>query len=225
MGPHHVGLLGARVDDAVDDDARGRGELAPVVDAPRPAKDVLPVVAANLRRLRTRKGYSLERLARASGVSRAMLGQIELAQSAPSINVLWRVASALAVPFSTLLGGDGETPTALLRARGAARLSSADGSFVSRPLFPFGNGPRKTEFYELRLAPGGVERATPHPIGTLENLVLATGGVAIQFGAERHVLEPGDAILFRADVEHSYTSVSDAESVMYLVMTYAIDAG
>ncbi|HTU64105.1 MAG TPA: helix-turn-helix transcriptional regulator, partial [Polyangiales bacterium] len=55
--------------------------------------DVLPAVAANLRRLRTRKGFSLERLARASGVSRAMLNQIELARSAPTVNVLWRIAT------------------------------------------------------------------------------------------------------------------------------------
>ncbi|MEY4512586.1 MAG: hypothetical protein RLZZ450_4708 [Pseudomonadota bacterium] len=111
----------------------------------RPTKDVLPVVAQNLRRLRTRKGYSLERLARASTVSRAMLSQIELAQSAPTINVLWKIASALSVPFSALLGGEGETPTSILRAQGAARLTSADGSFSSRPLFPFGQGPRRTE--------------------------------------------------------------------------------
>jgi hypothetical protein len=37
--------------------------------------DLAPVVGSNLRRLRTRRGLSLERLAQISGVSRAMLGQ------------------------------------------------------------------------------------------------------------------------------------------------------
>jgi len=189
----------------------------------RATKDVLPVVAANLRRLRTRKGYSLERLARASSVSRAMLSQIELAQSAPTINVLWKIASALNVPFSALLGGEGETPTSILRAHGAARLTSADGSFSSRPLFPFGQGPRRTEFYELRLTPRGVEHAQAHPLGTTENLIVAEGAVAIQVGSERHVLEQGDAILFKADVEHAYENLTDRESAMYLVMTYTVD--
>lgn len=191
----------------------------------RTAPDILPIVAANLRRMRTRKGYSLERLARASGVSRAMLGQIELAQSAPTINVLWRVASALEVPFSALLGGESETPTAVLRARSAARLTSADGSFSSRPLFPFGQGPRRTEFYELRLVPQGVERAQPHPPGTMENLIVAAGLVAIEVASERHVLEQGDAILFKADVAHAYENLAASESVMHLVMTYTVDVG
>ena len=69
-------------------------EVAP---APREGEstDLAPVVGGNLRRLRTRRGLSLERLAQISGVSRAMLGQIELGQSAPTINVLWKIARAL----------------------------------------------------------------------------------------------------------------------------------
>ena len=73
-------------------------------DGPAPeATDLAPVVGANLRRLRTRRGLSLERLAQISGVSRAMLGQIELGQSAPTINVLWKIARALEVTFSALI--------------------------------------------------------------------------------------------------------------------------
>jgi transcriptional regulator with XRE-family HTH domain len=60
-------------------------------------------VGENLRRLRTERGLSLERLARQTGVSRSMLGQIELGQSAPTIKLLWRIASGLGVDFSELL--------------------------------------------------------------------------------------------------------------------------
>ena len=185
--------------------------------------DVLPAVAANLRRLRTRKGFSLERLARASGVSRAMLNQIELARSAPTVNVLWRIATALHTTFSTLLGGESETATLVVREEGAARLRSADGLFQSRPLFPFGRGPRRTEFYELSLSPGGIELAAAHPPGTTENLVVSSGRLEIRVHGKEHVLETGDAILFRADVEHSYKNIGDVPATMYLVMTYAAD--
>src|SRR4051812_14525722 len=64
------------------------------------ATDLAPVVGANLRRLRVRRGLSLERLSKACGVSRAMLGQIELGRSAPTINVVWKIARALDIPFS-----------------------------------------------------------------------------------------------------------------------------
>lgn len=191
----------------------------------RAALDVLPTVAKNLRRARTKRGFSLERLARASGVSRAMLGQIELAQSAPTINVLWRIASALDLPFGALLGEGEESRTAVLRKEGAARLTSADGSFISRPLFPFGQGPRRTEFYELRLRAGGVEHAAAHPRGTLENLVVASGTAVLNVGPERHILQTGDAIQFCADVDHTYRNPGSDETTMFLVMTYAPETG
>ena len=63
-------------------------------------EDLSAVVGHNLRLLRSRRGYSLERLAQISGVSRAMLGQIELGRSAPTINLLWKVARALEIPLS-----------------------------------------------------------------------------------------------------------------------------
>jgi transcriptional regulator with XRE-family HTH domain len=182
--------------------------------------DLTPVVGENLRRLRTQRGLSLERLARASGVSRAMLGQIELGQSAPTINVLWKIARALGVPFSTLITHRGAGTTHVLRATTAKRLTSADGRFVSRALFPF-DAPRNVELYELRLAAGTTEQAEAHPPGTVENLVVASGSLEITIAEERHTLATGDAILFEADVPHSYRNPGASETVMYLVMTYA----
>jgi transcriptional regulator with XRE-family HTH domain len=190
-------------------------------DFPLPESDLTPVVGANLRRLRVKRGLSLERLARVSGVSRAMLGQIELGKSTPTINVLWKVAQALDVSFSTLLGQRERPKTAVLleRARGKI-LSSQDGSFTSRALFPF-DVSRKVEFYELRLAPYGLERAEPHTMGTTENLVVSSGSLQLRVGAERFRLGPGDAVFFEADVPHEYQNSGHEEAVLYLVMTYA----
>jgi transcriptional regulator with XRE-family HTH domain len=177
-------------------------------------------VGRNLRRLRTSRGLSLERLAKVSGVSRAMLGQIELGQSAPTINVMWKIARALDVTFSALIGSRTSGSAVVLRGSEARRLASKDGSFQSRALFPQ-DGPRRVEFYELRLAAKRQEEADAHPAGTSENLVVTAGTVEIRMAGETHVLRAGDAILFEADREHTYKNPGDKEAVMYLVMTYA----
>jgi ribosome-binding protein aMBF1 (putative translation factor) len=44
-------------------------------------------LGTNLRSSRTRRGLSIERLSERSGVSRAMISQIELEQSSPTIKV------------------------------------------------------------------------------------------------------------------------------------------
>jgi transcriptional regulator with XRE-family HTH domain len=182
--------------------------------------DLTRVIGGNLRRLRTRRGLSLERLARASGVSRAMLGQVELAQSTPTIHVLWKISSALGVPFSALIARAPEEGSTVLRAAGARVLSSHDGTFTSRALFPT-HGPRVVEFYELRLAPESVEKAEPHPPGTRENVVVADGSMTMVVAGVRHSLLAGDAILFEADVPHEYRNEGLVAVRMFLVMTYA----
>jgi transcriptional regulator with XRE-family HTH domain len=211
----------------------GHRDDAKTIDATRPppptmagdeATDLAPVVGGNLRRLRTRRGLSLERLSQLSGVSRAMLGQIELGQSAPTINVLWKIARALEVTFSALISSRSGGGAMVMRAAEAKLLTSKDRSFTSRALFPF-DGPRRVEFYELRLTPGGHEDADPHPPGTTENLVVTQGSVEIDAGGETHRLDTGDAIVFEADAAHAYRNAGKGEAVMYLVMTYAEEIG
>jgi transcriptional regulator with XRE-family HTH domain len=174
--------------------------------------------------LRVKRGLSLERLARLSGVSRAMLGQIELGQSTPTIKLLWKISCALEVPFSALLTTASVRAPAVVRVKGARLLTSADGSFTSRALSPV-NRARNVEFYELRLAPHGAEHAEAHAPGTTENLVLSRGDVEIRVAGVKHVLSAGDSILFDADVAHAYINLGEQEAVMYLVMTYAERTG
>lgn len=197
----------------------------PVKPKPKPAAAKAPtaeltlVVGVNLRRLRTERGLSLEKLAQASGVSRAMLGQIELGQSAPTINVLWKIAQALDVSFSALIAAPRAGETLVLRASEARRLTSQDGSFSSRALFPLDEA-RRVEFYELKLTPFGVERADAHAPGTMENLVVGQGTVEIELPSARHVLHSGDAVFFEASSPHVYRNPGAQPVVMYLVMTY-----
>ena len=187
-------------------------------------EDLAHVLGRNLRRLRTRQGLSLERLAKVSGVSRAMLGQIELGRSVPTIGLLWKVARALDVPFAALTSSTGQSGIVVLRQERSKTLASQDGAFTSRALFPF-DGERRVEFYELQLRRGAVEEAEAHPPGTIENLAVSQGTVEIRGGETRQRLRRGDAILFEADAPHSYANVGDTDAVMYLVMTYAESVG
>lgn len=149
-----------------------------------------------------------------------MLGQIELGQSAPTINVLWKIARALDVTFATLIQAREAGGTTVLKREQAKVLTSHGGGFSSRALFPF-DGPRRAELYELHLAAGAEEAADAHAPGTLENLVVAAGALELHVGRERHHLDTGDAIVFEADVPHVYANPGAKECVMYLVMTYA----
>jgi len=203
----------------------GVGPLSDASASSLPEADLPAIVGRNLRRLRTRRGQSLERLAKQSGVSRAMLGQIETGKSAPTIGLLWKVARALDVPFANLLRTEVQRGPAVLRRSDAKLLTSSQGQFTSRALFPF-DGDRSVEFYELRIAPLHREAAEAHPPGTRENLFVAQGVVEITAGSDKPLtLAEGDAVLFEADVPHVYKNLVASEAVLYLVMTYVEGAG
>jgi rhodanese-related sulfurtransferase/transcriptional regulator with XRE-family HTH domain len=188
----------------------------PVVQ--EPGLDV--VVGQNLHTERTARGWSLDDLAREAGVSRTVLGQVELGRSTPSIGVVWKIAQALGVPFATLLARPGPRVGTTVTTRDrATRLSSADGRFTSRALSP-ADDPHAAEFYELWLAPHSREDADAHRPGTRENLVVAAGQLELKVGSEVHHLKAGDAVTFAADQPHSYANPAGEPCWMYLVMNY-----
>ncbi|MCJ2113461.1 helix-turn-helix domain-containing protein [Methylobacterium sp. E-025] len=74
------------------------------------------LVAWNLRRVRVAQGLSQERLAADAGVDRAYLGGLERQAENPTVDLLDKVAEALAVPLGELFvaPAEGATPPAPL---------------------------------------------------------------------------------------------------------------
>jgi rhodanese-related sulfurtransferase/transcriptional regulator with XRE-family HTH domain len=186
---------------------------------PEPGLDA--VVGENLTRERAARGWSLDELARDAGVSRTLLGQIELGRTTPSLGVVWKIAQSLGVPFATLLSRPGpRIGTTVTRRETAQKIGSADGRLTSRALFAPGD-PSAAEFYELCLAPHSREDAEAHRPGTRENLVVASGRLELKVGSEVWQLQKGDAVQFAADQPHSYVNTGSEECWLYLVMNYA----
>src|SRR5687767_3486096 len=62
-----------------------------------------------LKQLRTDRGWSLETLANASGVSRSMLSQIERGRANPTLAVTFRIARAFDMSLAELVETPGAT--------------------------------------------------------------------------------------------------------------------
>ena len=175
-------------------------------------------VAENLRQRRKARGLSLDDLARASGVSRAALSQIETCKSNPTVGVLWKIAVGLGVPISELIGAP-RSGAVVLRRQDAQLLRSADGKFESRPLAPAGASPL-VELYELRLAARATHASEPHAPGTHELLVVLSGQLRMRVHDETYELAAGDSIAFAADRPHSYENPSGSEARYHNIILY-----
>ena len=183
------------------------------------AADLARRVGVQLREKRKARGMSLDELAVASGVSRAALSQIELYKSNPSLGVLWKIAVGLGIPFSELMGGQGQG-VSVLRRTDAQVLRSSDGKMESRPLSPAGSNPW-VELYELRLAARASHASDPHATGTRKIVVVLSGFLNLRLGNEAYELGPGDSISFRADEVHAYENPGTAEARYHDLIIYA----
>jgi transcriptional regulator with XRE-family HTH domain len=175
-------------------------------------------VAENLRQRRKARSMSLDDLARASGVSRAALSQIETHKSNPTVGVLWKIAVGLGIPFAELIGAP-RSGAAVLRRGDSQLLRSSDGRFESRPLTPAGASPL-VELYELRIAARSTHRSEAHAPGTHEVVVVLTGQLRLHVDQEVYELAAGDSIAFAADRPHAYENPAGAEARYHNVIVY-----
>ena len=71
--------------------------------SPDEAPEGALLVAMNITRLRSQKGWSEEMLATNAGIDAAVLAKHLSGVDTPPLEILWKVANALRVPVATLL--------------------------------------------------------------------------------------------------------------------------
>lgn len=179
------------------------------------AARVAEIVGSSLRDIRRRQGHSLDTLAAASGVSRAMLGQIETGKSVPTITVLWKIATALDVPLAQLITDPDVSPYTIVR-RGEGDAKGATADAIRRSL-THSDIAAHYSLEEIALAAGHKEKGTARREGGAASAVVASGTVSFEIGGQEPVLlAAGDAIHFSAGFEHSFASSGDEPAVIYL---------
>jgi len=81
------------------------------------------------------------------------------------------------------------------------------------------NTPIAKPGYELTLAARSSEAVEPHPLETRGHAVVSSGVLDITLETERYCLGPDDALMFNADIPHSYENRGELACRVYLVLT------
>lgn len=182
--------------------------------------DLSQHLGRRLRQLRSERGWSLETLASASGVSRSMLSQIEREQANPTLAVTVRISNGFGMSLSDLLQMPTTTPTlSVIRADDRAFHYRSDKQIRIRTLSPL-NLEKDVEFYEVSLQVGSALRSAPHFEGTREFLTVQKGQIQVESGDTVDTLNVGDSANYRADLPHAIVNVGKGEAVIFLVDIY-----
>ena len=182
-------------------------------------------IANALRLLRSGRGWSLDRTAQETGVSKAMLGQIERCESSPTIATLWKIASGFQTSLSSLI-----EPAPVASPDGVIRRSvealrnqpGPDGMLVAL-LFPF--APQfRFELFELTLLPGYERLSEAHEPGVTEHVIVLRGPMEVLIEGEWIALGEGEAVRFAADRPHGYRNRRATPAVFHNLIHYGSGA-
>lgn len=178
--------------------------------------DIQQQFAARLKTLRAQRCWSLDRAATETGVSKAMLGQIERGESSPTLTTLWRLAKGYEVGFSTLIE---PVETGLSKDEAAVdsvpRVTPEDSALAVKTILPFA-ADLHTELLDVEIEPGGLRESDAHRAGVIECILVQSGALSVFSDDQWHRLRTGEAHRFRADQSHAYRNDSADKPARFL---------
>lgn len=184
-------------------------------------KDPKDHLAQTLKQLRKDKELSLDRAADLTGVSKAMLGQIERGESSPTVSTLWKIATGFDVSLSRFIepAPPPQLEKTIVRCAQDIRQHPGDGGLMIAPLFPYENQ-LGFEYLELVFQAGYDRESAPHAPGVIEIVTVLDGGLEIWCEDTWHSLSAGQTIRFAGDQPHAYRNRTPRDTKVLTVIHY-----
>lgn len=174
----------------------------------RTAAALALAIGGRVKQERQVRGWTLDQLAEAAGVSRRMLINVEQGAANPSVGTLLKISDALGVGLPALVEPPQPRLVQLTRHGDGATLWNGESG--GRGVLVAGTEPPNVvELWDWTLEPGDQHVSEAHSPGTRELLQLLEGTMVISVAGELVTLEAGDAVAFPADVAHSYANAGD----------------
>ena len=177
-----------------------------------------PRLGKSILAMRRQKGLSLDDLARRSGVSKAMLSQVEQERTNPTVATVWKIARGLEVSLQDMLGAGVEQPRFQVMRRESGTVLSEKGCEI-QIISPIDMA-EDLELYVLRFAPSGRLESSPHFARTEEIATAIRGQFEIVSAGRRCALKPGDAAAYAADVKHCIRNLTRREAELFLAVHF-----
>ncbi len=173
-------------------------------------------VGARLRAIRTQRGLSLRALAQASGLSINTLSLIERNKTSPSVSTLQRIAAALGVPITAFFEEPRTSKQVIFTPREERSHIVLPGGHLER----LGSGlpGQCAEPFLLVLDPQCSSGRTPIVHVGNEFVYCLEGELSYEVGDETYTLQPGDSLLFEAQLPHRWRNPHDSPAKVLLVL-------
>lgn len=171
---------------------------------------------AKLREIRLQSELSMQQLSDKSGVSVAMISQIERNKTDPTMTILYKICHGLEITIASLFSTTEEEVVVKKTERKSIVLPNSKLKY--QLLTPSVKG--DLEMLLIELNPGQEDRQMIHHHGEECGFVLQ-GKLTVILDKKEYYLDKGDSIYFRSDIPHRFINEHDEKSISIWAMTPA----
>lgn len=166
-----------------------------------------PQIQINLKAIRSEAGLSLSATEALTGVSKAMLGQIERGESSPTIATIWKLCKGFQLPLSAFITEPLATEHQFKESISVQTLFSFDANL-------------RSETFVVGLAPGLTHNSAAHRSGVIEDVFAIDGDFEVYFGGSWTHLTRGQSLRFAADQPHGYRNLGSFTVHLHNIIHY-----
>lgn len=175
------------------------------------------VIGENLRRVRKELAMSLDDMARVTGVSKSMLGQIEREEVNPTVSTVWKISNALRIPLSSILEEPREE-VRMVRLSETKAIEGLSSDFSLFTIFPF-DEQKRFEIFRKEMNPGA--RADSKGHRAAEYIFVICGQLEVTVDGSVYLLKKMDSLKFNAERPHSYRNSGKEKMICYTLFHYS----
>ena len=176
-------------------------------------------IGERLRLLRGTRGLTLDALAAASGVSRAMISRIERGEASPTAQLLSRLCAALDLTLSAFFAFSGDSGAPLSR-RAAQTVWRDPETGYQRRAVSAPNTASRVEVIEVEFPPGARIAYPPETAraGMTQHVWLFSGALRMTVAGTVHNLAPGDCLYMSITEGHIFENPGDTPAHYAVVL-------
>jgi transcriptional regulator with XRE-family HTH domain len=182
--------------------------------------DLKLTILERMKMIRSNKHLSLDQAAEITGISKAMLSQIERGQSIPTITTLWKIATGYKVPLTYFLEEEKANYT-LIDIFETKPIYENNKKMRTYTLFPY-NPAQNFEMLYIEFDKDCIHESLKHIDGVEEYIFVLTGSLELCLGQEKIKISEKQCFRFKADVPHRYVNLSQDMCTIQNIIFYPL---
>lgn len=164
-------------------------------------------IGEKTKRLRLKRGMSIEKVSKESGISESIISDIEEHSISPPLGNIISLAKVFQVTVGEFFGDSADSPFCIVRSddrKAVSRFNSTDGISGDYSYESLGHQKqnRQMEPFLVTLRPNDATQVEPNQHDGEEIIFVLEGQVKVKLSDHTDILNPGDSIYYDSNLPH-----------------------